>query len=376
MTQPKEFDKRDTAGWLNEVARNVQKRPVGQRVILEDDNGIAYEYYHPEEYARAKRFARVLDAEMKWIETFTSHAPSVGSHYESILRDLLAEYLPSTVKVGTGFVFDTMTNQCSPQIDILVYVDTERSPIHRRGEFVIVDANSVVGVCEVKKQLTLKDVRDCIRKSIGVNLGQSCYHPHGVQQLAIFAYHSSAKTTAMVKCVKESTQRFLNQLTTQTPEGNQCLVALFNFSPPAIYLRDRDEYIVATVKNQSSKAVVSIQVLTAGGESGISPLLVSLCPDGEHLRKSRDLISSDLIQVVSETPLDCPPIYLARRFTSLELAKIFPGDPALRRQRPNGERIVGAVISSFVKPSSYSSLESLSREPHFGWIWASTKPGQ
>src|SRR5687768_10744289 len=75
---------RDLVSPPSEAVLFNQAAPTGQRLIIEID-GVLHDYCHDESLDRAERFARILDAEMEWIEGFVSHAPSVGNHYESIL---------------------------------------------------------------------------------------------------------------------------------------------------------------------------------------------------------------------------------------------------------------------------------------------------
>jgi len=150
------------------VIRN-QTPPIGQRLLLQLD-GVAHEYFHDDKFQRTERFVKVLKADIGWIEQFVAHAPSVGNQYEHILRSLLKEYLPSCLQVGTGFVYDSRTRVSSPQMDIIVYSDSKISPIHRAGDFVIVDPAAVSSVCEVKKSLQLHDLDSLVDKTIGSNL--------------------------------------------------------------------------------------------------------------------------------------------------------------------------------------------------------------
>jgi hypothetical protein len=83
----------------------------------------------------------------------------VGRYKEAILRKSISQFLPSNLKLGTGFIIgndDHINGQeprTSSQLDIIIYDDN--SPvIFREGDFVIVTENSVRGVIEVKSNVT------------------------------------------------------------------------------------------------------------------------------------------------------------------------------------------------------------------------------
>jgi hypothetical protein len=97
---------------LSTVVLKNQAAPTGQHVLFESD-GVLHFYPHVNQFPVSVRFDKRLRAELEWVEGFTSHAPSVGTHYEKILSDLIAELLPSTVKIGTGFVYDSLRETSS-----------------------------------------------------------------------------------------------------------------------------------------------------------------------------------------------------------------------------------------------------------------------
>ena len=83
----------------------------------------------------------------------------VGRYKEAILRKSISQFLPSNLKLGTGFIIgnnDHMNGlepRTSSQLDIIIY-DDNLPVIFREGDFVIVTENSVKGVIEVKSNIT------------------------------------------------------------------------------------------------------------------------------------------------------------------------------------------------------------------------------
>ncbi|KQO21249.1 hypothetical protein ASF10_14110 [Flavobacterium sp. Leaf82] len=83
----------------------------------------------------------------------------VGRYKEAILRKSISQFLPSNLKLGTGFIIgnnDLINGQeprTSSQLDIIIY-DDNLPVLFREGDFVIVTENSVRGVIEVKSTVT------------------------------------------------------------------------------------------------------------------------------------------------------------------------------------------------------------------------------
>jgi hypothetical protein len=82
----------------------------------------------------------------------------VGRYKEAILRKTISQFLPSNLKIGTGFIIGNSDHlygrngKISSQLDIIIYED--KSPvIFREGDFVIITENAVRGVIEVKTKI-------------------------------------------------------------------------------------------------------------------------------------------------------------------------------------------------------------------------------
>ncbi|WP_217601879.1 DUF6602 domain-containing protein [Chitinophaga sp. GbtcB8] len=82
----------------------------------------------------------------------------VGRYKEAILRKTISQFLPSNLKIGTGFVIGNSdrqfgrNGQISSQLDIIIYED--KSPVvFREGDFVIITESAVRAVVEVKTKV-------------------------------------------------------------------------------------------------------------------------------------------------------------------------------------------------------------------------------
>ena len=357
--------KRDLHKPIPEVVLRNQAPPTGQRVLLEVD-GIVSEYAHVDNYERAEHFDARLRAEIDWIEKFTVHAPSIGTHYEKILSDLVSEYLPSSVNVGTGFIYDSLREMVSPQIDLLCYNDKSASPIYQRGDFVIVQPDKVMAACEVKKTLKCSDLKAWIKKTIGCNMGTKASNPRGVQDMSIFAYSCHAKTKTILQNVAEATKEFLNNFVTKTKGGSLVLLAIQQLCLPAIYLHDREEFVSVSVERKlpdSMAGQVRITTLKSDGPYGISPFLGSLSTIADsYIDANRDHCSSFLKEIVDEIILDVP-LMLSSYMGSTELIRHFPeAKPILRKNKAYGVR-----FSSFEDPVKHENLDSFTGLVGFSW---------
>ncbi len=360
---------RDLDRPLSKAALTNQAAPTGQHVLFESNDGIVHLYPHADQFPVAERFDKRLRAELEWVERFTSHAPSVGTHYERILSDLIAEMLPSNVKIGTGFVYDSLREIASPQIDILCYRDDVVAPLYRRSDFVILQPAAVLFACEVKKNLTATDLSKLIRKTIGCNMGTHRSCPGGVQRMAVFAYSCSVSTATLVRHVSQAIEQFLADFRVRTKGGETAFVGIEQLSVPEVFILGRDEHLSTQMRQedtQTLRASTSIEVLNSGGVPGISPFLASLLEaiNSQSRMMRRDHIASGLFEVISKAQLSIS-ASLVRRISSDELLALFADAKALLK----ANRAYGAVYGSFNNPSDHSSLAAFSKTKGFRWLF-------
>lgn len=343
-----------------------QANPTGHRMLIERSDGIVSEYAHVDNYDRAKRFDARLRSEIEWIEKFTSHAPSIGTHYEKILSDLVSEYLPNKISVGTGFVYDSFRETSSPQIDLLCYSNQLISPIHQRDDFVIIQPDMVLAVCEVKKTLTTSDLKYLIRKTIGCNMGTGITQPIGVQKMHIFSYNCQTRTKTIVQNVAEAIKDFLKSFIIKSKDGGSDFYAIRNMCLPSIYMHDRNECIIVSIERQSSSSIegkIKIITLETAGVNGVSPFLGSLSEiANDHISDKRDHCSSFLQLIKDEMQLDIP-VFLFSYMSSLELIEVFPESKEILKNN----RAYGVYFSSFDNPKKHETFDSFSSMEGFSW---------
>ena len=85
-----------------------------------------------------------------------------GRYKETILREIISDKLPSFASCGTGFAVSN--HQISSQIDIMVY-DNTMPLLFSKGDFVIVPADAVLGIIEIKSNLYNVRISDVIKKA-------------------------------------------------------------------------------------------------------------------------------------------------------------------------------------------------------------------
>lgn len=108
-------------------------------------------------YFQIEQQKLLLEAER--IAIFTKHNPTIGSYRETVLRKYISQFVPGGLKIGTGFISKNnnasdLTKGQSRQIDLLVYDQKTHQPLLEADDFVVIRPESLVGVIEVKSNLT------------------------------------------------------------------------------------------------------------------------------------------------------------------------------------------------------------------------------
>lgn len=118
-----------------------------------------------------------------------------GEHCETLLREAIQRTLPPSLQVGKGYVYGTRkTNggvERSPEIDLLIYDVNQFAPIFSMGQFVIVRAESVRAVIQVKRTLDASTLKKAVE-----NVVMAKQHVIATSQL-----HSSVVTEKLFSAV-------------------------------------------------------------------------------------------------------------------------------------------------------------------------------
>jgi hypothetical protein len=103
-------------------------------------------------------FAHDLVTQSDQIGRLIHHNLTAGSFREDMLRSLLKRHVPNRFHVATGFI-----DGYEPQIDILIYDSVEYAPLFRMDDLVVVPADAVRAVIEVKTNLTREELTDALQ---------------------------------------------------------------------------------------------------------------------------------------------------------------------------------------------------------------------
>lgn len=122
-----------------------------------------------------------------------------GRWKESIIRTMLKRYLPDTLKVGSGFV--VTPSEVSTQCDIIIY-SADKPTLFKEDEFVVLTADAVKAVIEIKTCLKKTQIQPAIEKLTKVG---DLLKGHTIPFLGIFAYEPS--NTSNYDAVLEAFQK-------------------------------------------------------------------------------------------------------------------------------------------------------------------------
>lgn len=95
------------------------------------------------------------------VQNVTEHWGEVGSWREVVLRNILRRHLPNSLGVGNGFVLTA--NGVTKQLDVIVY-DENYPRYMQEGEFIIITADAVRAIVEVKSSTTSSPLSESLRE--------------------------------------------------------------------------------------------------------------------------------------------------------------------------------------------------------------------
>jgi hypothetical protein len=93
-----------------------------------------------------------------------SHWFSDGKYKEVVLKNIITKFLPQGFSIGNGFVINS-EREITGEIDLIIY-DNSSPILFKEGDFVIVLANSVRAIIQVKTRVgDITQLRDAIMKA-------------------------------------------------------------------------------------------------------------------------------------------------------------------------------------------------------------------
>lgn len=107
--------------------------------------------------------AQQLHSRIQQAKVFiTRHNATTGALAEAVLREFLQDHLPRGVSVEEGFIIDA-EGGLSKQCDIIIYDSHHYAPFYRAGQVVVVPAEAVIAVIEVKTSINKTRFNEVIR---------------------------------------------------------------------------------------------------------------------------------------------------------------------------------------------------------------------
>jgi hypothetical protein len=133
-----------------------------------------------------------------------------GRYKEAILKDVLKEHLPEQYAIGTGFALGQKP-QRTTQIDVLIY-DKAYPLLFRQGDFIILSADGVRAIIEVKTKIEGHQLSTVIEKAS--ENGEVIMSSHNDRTFplfnGVFCFESPiAENLTAVEKVKEGFDRYV-----------------------------------------------------------------------------------------------------------------------------------------------------------------------
>jgi hypothetical protein len=141
--------------------------------------------------ALADHYAAEMSAQFRTLSLFVRHAGEVGRSHEVFLAQVLTRFLPEKLRIGTGFVFSPRGS--TRQQDIIVY-DWQNLPLPLKiGDCVVVDADAVAAMIEVKTRIGKSDE---LREAMG-KVAATKMMGRGPRAVGIYAWEGLSLDTAL-----------------------------------------------------------------------------------------------------------------------------------------------------------------------------------
>jgi hypothetical protein len=115
-----------------------------------------------------KTTTKELNALTHKVRSLITHWAEDGRYKEAVLKNVMKRFLPERFIIGSGFVIKQTENRgehlASKQIDLIIYDDA--SPIlFKEGDLVILTADAVRGIIEVKNNLENQNLTSVISRA-------------------------------------------------------------------------------------------------------------------------------------------------------------------------------------------------------------------
>lgn len=163
--------------------------------------------------------SRKMMADFQFLSSQISHGPTTGFARELVLKELLSQYLPAKVSVGSGIVIDS-EGRMSKEVDLVIYDSLNTPFILNYSDKVLIPIECVYAVIEVKSSLRKSEIMSAgeniksiknMKKSAYIQRApnETLYENHG-QRLnyfpvlgLVFSYTSATSLQSLCKNIRE-----------------------------------------------------------------------------------------------------------------------------------------------------------------------------
>ena len=231
--------------------------------MVEQDFKKFYESLN-KEFDAVKDRVRNLIGDANWGED--------GRFKEVVLKNVISRFLPKSYSIGTGFAINN-NREITKQIDLFIY-DSSSPVLFSEGEFVIVLANTVKAIIEVKTAINNStELKDIIKiceenaKIIELDFSQSQRMFNG-----IFCYDCPLSFSLLESSLKEwSTITDVNPFrkVNNISLGNQKFIHFWHMQPFSLRGYELNDLSFAYF---ISNLLVSLDSHYMGGKSVFTPL--------------------------------------------------------------------------------------------------------
>ena len=102
------------------------------------------------------------------VRNLINHWGDDGRHHEVVIKTMIQRFLPEKFRIGSGYVVRQTAERCSheqsKQIDLIIY-DTSAPILFKENDFIILTADAVLGIIEVKANATNQGLLQIVKKS-------------------------------------------------------------------------------------------------------------------------------------------------------------------------------------------------------------------
>jgi len=102
------------------------------------------------------------------VRNLINHWGEDGRYQEAVLKNMIQRFLPEKYRIGSGFIVrqthEIGNHEPSKQIDLIIY-DSSAPILFKEADFVILTADSVLGIIEVKANALNQNLNDIVKKA-------------------------------------------------------------------------------------------------------------------------------------------------------------------------------------------------------------------